>query len=143
LHVLGAIERAQLPRDYFVAIGRALRRARLYGNAIVTMLGTVGHPDMAAEVADLLARLQGAEWVLSIAVFGDEVVLSLRATRPELNAGQVIQQLVAGGGSAGGHGTAAGGRIRFSGSPTSAQNRFARRFAEIMGFSPSDGKPLI
>lgn len=143
LPALGAIERAQLSRDYFVVMSRALRRARLYGDAVVTILGTVGHPDMAAEVADLLARLQGAEWVLSIAVFGEEVILSLRATRPELNAGQVIQQLVAGGGSAGGHGTAAGGRVRFSGSPALAQKRIAQRFAEIMGFSPSDGKPLI
>ncbi|MDH7490256.1 MAG: DHHA1 domain-containing protein [Anaerolineae bacterium] len=143
LPALGAIERAQLSRDYFVVMSRALRRARLYGNAVVTMLGTVGHADMAAEVADLLARLQGAEWVLSIAVFGDEVILSLRTTDPELNAGQVIQRLVAGSGSAGGHGTAAGGRIRFSGSPASAQKRVAQRFAEIMGFSSADAKPLI
>lgn len=143
LHTLGAIERAQLSRDYFAVMGRALRRARLYGNVVVTTLGSIGHPDMAAEVADLLARLQGAVWVLSIAIFGDEVVLSLRTTSPDLNAGEVIQRLVAGSGSAGGHGPAAGGRIRFSGSPASAQNRLAKRFAEIMGFSPSDGRPLI
>lgn len=143
LPALGAIERAQLPRDYFVVMGRALRRARVYGNVVVTTLGEVGHPDMAAEVADLLARLRGAEWVLSIAVFKDEVVLSLRTPNPSLNAGHVIQQLVAGSGSAGGHGAAAGGRIRFSGSPASAQKRIVRRFAEILGFSPLDGMPLV
>ncbi len=143
LPALGAIERAQLSRDYFAVMGRALRRARLYGDVIVTTLGEVGHPDMAAEVADLLARLRGAEWVLSIAVFGDEVILSLRTTNPSLNAGQLIQRLVAGSGSAGGHGTAAGGRLRFTGSPTSAQNRIVKRFAEIMGFSPLGGVPLI
>lgn len=143
LHMLAAIERAQLSRDYFVVMGRALRRARLYGNTVVTTLGEVGHPDMAAEVADLLARLQGAEWVLSIAVSREEVVLSLRTTNPDLNAGQVIQRLVAGSGSAGGHGMAAGGRIRFTGSPTAAQNRIVKRFAEIMGFSLSEGVPLV
>lgn len=143
LPVLGAIERAQLPRDYFVVMGRALRRARLYGNVVVTTLGEVGHPDMTAEVADLLARLRGAEWVLSIALFGTEVILSLRATNPNLNAGRLIQQLVGESGSAGGHGMAAGGRVRFTGSAASAQTRIIRRLAEIMGFSPSGGTRLI
>lgn len=143
LPALGAIERAQLSRDYFGAMQRALRRARVYGDVVITTLGIVQHPDMAAEVADLLARLQGVTWVLSIAISGDEVILSLRASDPGLNAGQVIQRLVAGDGSAGGHGQAAGGRVRLNGSPTSAQNRIARRFAQILGFSFSDGEPLI
>lgn len=143
LAALGAIERAQLSRDYFGAMQRALRRARVYGDVVITTLGVVQHPDMAAEVADLLARLQGITWVLSIAISGNEVILSLRAGDPGLNAGRVIQRLVAGQGSAGGHGQAAGGRVHLNGNPTSAQNRIARRFAEIMGFSFSDGEPLI
>ncbi len=143
LPMLGAIERAQLPPTYFLAMGRALGRARLCGDILVTTLGRVQHPDMAAEVADLLARLQGVAWVLSMAVFGTEIVLSLRATNSNLDAGRVIQELVAGSGSAGGHEYAAGGRLRFTGSATAAQKRLLRRFEQLMGISLADGKPLV
>lgn len=143
LPTLGAIERAQLPLAYFAAMGRALRRARLCGNIVVTTLGSVQHPDMAAEVADLLARLQGVGWVLSIAVFGNDIILSLRATEPNLNAGRVIQELVADSGSAGGHEYAAGGRLHITGSAAAAQKRLLQRFEQLMSISLAEGKPLI
>jgi len=143
LPTLGTIERAQLSLAYFAAMGRALHRARICGNVVVTTLGKVQHPDMAAEVADLLARLHGVAWVLSIAVFGNEIILSLRATNSNLNAGRVIQELVAGSGSAGGHEYAAGGRLHFTGSAAAAQKRLLQRFEQLMGISLADGKPLI
>jgi nanoRNase/pAp phosphatase (c-di-AMP/oligoRNAs hydrolase) len=43
--------------------------------------------------------------------YNDEAILSLRTTSVLLNAGEIIRRLVAGKGTAGGHGMMAGGKL--------------------------------
>ena len=68
-------------------------------------------PEVVAEMADYLIRLEGIETVLSMGHYNDQMVLSVRTTSHLLNAGEIIKRLVAGRGVGGGHGMMAGGLL--------------------------------
>jgi len=108
---IASIQRARVPRDYFRAFQIAIENARVYGRIVVTDLGRVESPDMVAEIADFLLRLEGTDWSACLGHFDDALVLSLRTSDPEAHAGEVIRRVVAGLGRAGGHGMMAGGRV--------------------------------
>ena len=64
---LAKIENARVPREYFRVFREAIDHAALYDHkVVVSLLGDVQYPDMVAEVADFLLRLEGAEWSAAI-----------------------------------------------------------------------------
>ena len=105
------IQRAAVPRDYFRVFQVAIENARVYGDTVITDVFEVDSPDMVAEIADLMLRLEGAEWAACLGQHKDAIVLSLRTSKADAHAGEVIRQVVADLGRAGGHGTMAGGRM--------------------------------
>ncbi|QEM70027.1 phosphoesterase [Geobacter sp. FeAm09] len=109
--ILYEITHPKLPVEYFLAIHNGLENTLIYGKLLVVNLMAICFPEMVAEVADYLIRLEGAETVLSMGHYNDGVILSLRTTDSLLNAGETIKRLVAGRGTAGGHGTMAGGKL--------------------------------
>jgi nanoRNase/pAp phosphatase (c-di-AMP/oligoRNAs hydrolase) len=110
-HILYRITHPSLPQGYFARVNIALESARIYGDVLVFNLRQVDHPEIVAEMADFLLRAEGVELVLGLGEFAGEGVLSMRTSDPTVNAGQLIQQVTAGYGSAGGHGQVAGGQI--------------------------------
>ena len=92
-------------------VNSALESARIYDDTLVFNLGRVDHPEIVAEMADLLLRAEGVELVLGIGESAGEGVLSLRTSNLSVNAGTLIQQITAGFGSSGGHGLVAGGQL--------------------------------
>jgi nanoRNase/pAp phosphatase (c-di-AMP/oligoRNAs hydrolase) len=108
---LGEIERAQVPADYFRNFAAALRAARIYDGVLVSYIGVMGYPDLAAEVADLLLRLQGVVWVICMGVHREELIIAVRTRNRQGGAGHLVRQIVAERGTAGGHGAMAGGQI--------------------------------
>lgn len=108
--LLNSITRPRLPRDYFIALHNALEHALIYGNVLIATL-KVQFPEVVAELADLLLRLEGMETVLCMGHYNVEMILSIRTSSEEINAGELIRSLVAGIGSAGGHGMMAGGKV--------------------------------
>jgi nanoRNase/pAp phosphatase (c-di-AMP/oligoRNAs hydrolase) len=106
---LARIQRPSLPRSYFNVLNRSLLSAATYKNVVVARLGVVDVPELAAEVADLLVRLERITWSLCMAKHGDRLVLSIRTTNVKARAGRVIQRLVGRRGRAGGHSMMAGG----------------------------------
>jgi nanoRNase/pAp phosphatase (c-di-AMP/oligoRNAs hydrolase) len=109
--LLNSITRPRLPHEYFVALHSALENATIYGSVLVAELKEVQFPELVAELADLLLRLEGMEVVLSMGYYSREMILSIRTSREDLNAGELIRKLVAGIGTAGGHGMMAGGKV--------------------------------
>jgi nanoRNase/pAp phosphatase (c-di-AMP/oligoRNAs hydrolase) len=108
---LAKIENARVPRVYFRAFHEAIERAVIYDRVVVSSLPVVQYPDMVAEVADFLLRLDEAEWACAMGVFGDNLHVSLRTTERDVNAGDILQRVL-GSESAGGHDMTAGGRVR-------------------------------
>jgi nanoRNase/pAp phosphatase (c-di-AMP/oligoRNAs hydrolase) len=140
---LSKVELASLSREYFRAFNRGLHATRLYDKAIVTRLGPMEQPDFAAEMADILIRLQGVQAVLCLGQHGDTLQLSLRTGSLGQDAGLIIQKVVVPPGKAGGHGTMAGGQVPLAGQeiePLLAD--IEHRFLAVMG-ETGEGVDLI
>lgn len=110
-----AIQRAQVPREYFRVFAQALRGADVYGGAVAAHLGETYRPDMPAEMADVLLRLEGTRWVICSGFHRDTLFLSFRSLRASPSAGQLAQAVVGELGLAGGHGSAGGGQVPLKG----------------------------
>jgi nanoRNase/pAp phosphatase (c-di-AMP/oligoRNAs hydrolase) len=145
VEVLVEIERAQVPTDYFAKLDAALHTARVYDNLIVSYVGPVRHPDLPAEMADLLLRLQGMLWAICIGVYRDELILAVRSQSRRIGAGQLVRAIVGHEGTAGGHGTMAGGHVPLRGqSPEGMADQLGQRARQHLGISEATrSKQLI
>ncbi|NQU42993.1 DHH family phosphoesterase, partial [bacterium] len=93
----------------------ALRNAGVYDPCcIITSMGEIGVPDIVGEMADLLLRDEETEWSLVYGFYDGQMLLSLRTADREGDAGRVIQRIVHGLGTGGGHRAMAGGQVRIS-----------------------------
>ncbi|WP_243373905.1 DHH family phosphoesterase [Geotalea sp. SG265] len=101
----------KLPVEYFLSLNNALKHTRIYGEVLVTNLRSVVFPEIVAELADFLLRLEKIKTVLCIGHYNKEMILSMRTIRHDTNVGEIIKKLVEGMGTAGGHGMMAGGKV--------------------------------
>jgi nanoRNase/pAp phosphatase (c-di-AMP/oligoRNAs hydrolase) len=141
---LAKIENARVPRIYFRAFRDAIERAVIYDRVVVSILPEVQYPDMVAEVADFLLRLDEVEWACAIGGFRDNLHVSLRTTERDVNAGDILQRVL-GSESAGGHDMTAGGRVRID--PTLPEGAAAAavrdRLLALLGSAPSTPRSLV
>ena len=118
---LSRVEHAVLPRAWFAMVDQAIDGTAIYGEVAVTRLGEVASPDMVAQFADLIVRLEGIGWVLAIGRYRRDLLLSIRTNHRLANAGRVIGRIVGTDGTAGGHDMIAGGKLSgFAGTPVQA-----------------------
>lgn len=112
---LAEIERAQVPASYFKSFATAIQAARVYDRVVLCYIGPMNYPDQAAEIADILSRLEGVQWVLCMGAFNDSLILAVRSRSRRAGAGQLVRAVVGDLGMAGGHGTMAGGHVPLHG----------------------------
>jgi len=140
---LSKVELASLNREYFRAFNRGLHATRIYGQVVVCRLGRMEQPDFAAEMADILIRLQGAHAALCMGQHENTLQISLRTEPLGRDAGHIIQQVIVSPGKAGGHGTMAGGQVPLEGRDVeSLLTKIEKRFLAIMGETGA-GEALI
>jgi nanoRNase/pAp phosphatase (c-di-AMP/oligoRNAs hydrolase) len=137
----------KVPRAHFDALDRALRSAEVVGNLVAVNLGTLGYPDLVAEIADLLLSYEGAKMVLCIGEYQHNAYLSLRTEVDNARAGAVMRHIVGHDGAAGGHGTMAGARLQAT-LATAAElestfREMVRRLAEALGIPAESSEPLL
>jgi nanoRNase/pAp phosphatase (c-di-AMP/oligoRNAs hydrolase) len=139
------IEYAQVPLSYFKNFAAALQAARIYDQVVVSYVGAMAYPDMAAEIADLMLRLEGIEWVICLGVYQNKLVLAIRTRSPEGRAGLLARTIVGDQGSAGGHGLMAGGQIPLAGrDPKGLAGRLTQRILRHLDLPPeARGEMLI
>ena len=136
------IEQAGLSQTYFRAFSRGLQAARVYTRSVVADLGMMHRPDIAAEIADLLIRLDKAQAVLCLGLHEKTLHLSIRTEPMGQDAGLLVQQVIVPPGKAGGHGTMAGGQVPLAGQEVShLVSEIVRRFLKVMR-EKGKGKPL-
>lgn len=128
------IEQAGLSQEYFQAFSQGLHAAQVYDQSIVADLGMMHRPDLAAEMADLLIRLDKAKAVLCLGMHSQTLHLSIRTEPLGQDAGLLVQKVIVPPGKAGGHGTMAGGQVALLGEDAKRLvNEITRRFLEVMG----------
>jgi nanoRNase/pAp phosphatase (c-di-AMP/oligoRNAs hydrolase) len=139
------IERAQVPAEYFESFARALHSTRLYDGVVVTDLGPMHYPDLAAEMADLLSRLQEARWVICLGTFRDNLVLAVRSRSQRQGAGKLARVMVGERGTAGGHGTYAGGQVLIGDDQLEdLKSRLVKRALDFLELAPETApRPLL
>jgi nanoRNase/pAp phosphatase (c-di-AMP/oligoRNAs hydrolase) len=139
------IERAQVPPEYFKSLTATLQAARRYDNVVISYVGQIGYPDLAAEMADLLLRLEGTRWVVCMGVYQDSLILAARTRSRRGGAGQLVRAMVGARGMAGGHGTMAGGQVQLQGEdPTQLAREFSQRALQFLQIPPEIvGMPII
>jgi nanoRNase/pAp phosphatase (c-di-AMP/oligoRNAs hydrolase) len=115
IEALVEIERAQVPASYFRSYVTAIQAARVYGPVVLAYIGGMSYPDQAAEIADLLSRLEGVQWVMCMGAYNDTLILAVRSRSRRTGAGQLVRAVVGNLGMAGGHGTMAGGQVPLRG----------------------------
>lgn len=108
---LAAIHAPDVPLEYFQALRAALNNIRIYGDVVLCTLGRTTNPEMVAEVADLLKRLEGKRAVFCGGLVGDRYQVSVRTEPDGIDAYTLIRGALGGEGSFGGHGAVAGGSI--------------------------------
>jgi nanoRNase/pAp phosphatase (c-di-AMP/oligoRNAs hydrolase) len=146
VEALAEIEYAQVPADYFKSYDVTLHATRVYDGVVICNMGPMDYPDLAAEMADLLLRLEGARWVICMGVYKGDLILAVRArSSQQSGAEKLVQEIVRDRGTAGGHGTIAGGRVPLQGKdPEQVALRFGRRALQYLKVAPETaGKPLI
>jgi len=143
---LSRIQTASVPRTYFRVIQLAIESAKVYGHAVLTDLQRVRHPDLVAEIADFLLRLEEVDWSCCMARHEDQLVLSLRTSDPDAHAGSIIRQVVRDMGAAGGHGMIAGGRVELgSTSYSEVAETVRQRLLDALDIDENErsGEPLV
>lgn len=139
------IENAEVSPGYFRSLTHAMETACIYNGVVFAYLGETDYPDLAAEVADLLLRLEGVEWVVCMGVFEEQLYISVRARAESADADKVAQAIVGDAGSAGGRNTLAGGQLPLNGAdPESAVQQIMKRTLEHLQIPSSvEAKPLV
>lgn len=110
------VEQSGLSLDYFEAFHKGLMNAEIVGRTITTFLGEMHRPDLVAEMADLLVRLEEVHAAFCLGLYRGTLYFSLRTGYVEEDAGLLVQQIIIPPGKAGGHGTIAGGQYPLDGS---------------------------
>jgi len=142
---LAKIENARVPREYFRVFREGIERATLYDRVVVSILGEVQYPDMVAELADFLLRLDQVEWAAAMGTFGTCLHVSVRTTDRDVNAGDLLQRVL-GSKVAGGHDMIAGGRIAVGEDPAAHERAAAMvrdRLLAALGVDAAHGQPLV
>ncbi len=141
--ILHKVQTAGLAQEYYQAFYQGMQDSRVYGKAIISYLGNMHRPDLAAELADLLFRYDNVHAALCSGVYKQNIHFSLRTGLFDQDAGILVQSVIFPPGTAGGHGIMAGGQIPLDGGdPKRLVHNLERRFLDSVG-ELSTSKPLL
>lgn len=145
VEAVASIETARVPSNYFKSFDVALRAAQIYNGIVISYIGPMSYPDLAAEMADLLLRLEESKWVLCMGFYQDTFILSVRTRRQSNRAGHFVRMIIGPNGTAGGHGTMAGGQIPLNGqSPAQIAAELTAEALRHLDLPPDfSSRPLI
>lgn len=144
---LASIENPRIPRSYYQKFAEGITNSIQYGDVIISPMEKLNNPDIAAEMADFLLRMENVHWTLCLGEYKEELVMSVRTSRKGWWAGRVALKVVRGLGTGGGHEKAAGGRVNLTGlSPEERQelqDKIIERFLKAVGTHEEKEKRLL
>lgn len=136
----------KLSHSYFQMLARGLIRAKYYRNLMALNLEDVDHPEIVAELADILLRRKHTTWVLCTGRYQEQLFISIRSSNPNARAGKLISRLVKNKKDSGGHDTFAGGKISIAKMEQqqiqAIESGLMTDFAKKLGYAQADWKFL-
>ncbi len=108
---LARIRRAPVPVEYFAAMRESLSNAVIAGKTVIVLIRDAPSPDMFAEVADMMLRLDIVRTAVCYGPVGDTIFLSMRAGDARGNLAERMKRVVSHIGTGGGHRSMAGGQV--------------------------------
>ena len=145
--LLAEIQNPKLPRLYFEHLRRAMERAYIYDRVVISDIGQDARPEMVAEAADLLLRLENVDWSVCNGEYDGDFFISVRTSVPSANAGELVRKVVDGLGPAGGHDALAAATIHNA--PKSVEeleklkSRLTARFLSMLGAKHAPAVKLL
>lgn len=131
--ILSQIENPDLDRDFFETITRAYQGLEFSGPYGWCNLGKITRPDIVAEMADLLIRINDVEWMLCMGYLRNVLYFSIRTKNVKAEAGNVARKILANEkGSAGGHGQMAAGKVEYGAESDELLTRMKKRYLQIL-----------
>ncbi len=109
--VLSEIENPPLPRYYYEELLLGLDSVLVYADSAVCFLPRITAPEIVGEMADLLIRCDGLQYVLCGARIGDDFLFSARSKGDKHTSLTLLNPVLRGLGHFGGHLHRAGGKI--------------------------------
>jgi nanoRNase/pAp phosphatase (c-di-AMP/oligoRNAs hydrolase) len=145
VEALADIERAQVPAEYFLRLDASLHSALVYDHVVISYAGRMQRPDLPAEMADLLLRLEGVQWAICMGNYEDDLILAIRTRNRQGGAGSLVQKIVGDLGAAGGHGLMAGGNVSLHGQdPQQMAREIGGRMLRLLQVpAETVGRPLL
>lgn len=144
---LAQIMHPKLPRPYFVALSETLNSTIIYKNLICSNLGDVPNAEIVAEMADFLLRHERMGWALCTGRFKDRLIISVRTTNPNAQAGKLVKALVNDPNTVGGHDKIAGGFIPLNSKGkkelADLEKKLLENFSRQTGNKGAEWKPLL
>jgi nanoRNase/pAp phosphatase (c-di-AMP/oligoRNAs hydrolase) len=144
---ISRIRHARVPAGYFRSLHDAVENARRFGTVVTVPLGVLPYPDMVAEMADLFMKMAGVRWTIASGRHRDTLLLSVRTYDAKGHAGSLVQEAVGDRGSAGGHGTLAGGQVdvsqRSEEDVAALQDELIRDLLASLGVADEPARPLV
>ncbi len=149
LKILGQIRNAALPRAYYGTLEEAVRNTLTYGRVSWTHLRAVSQPEIVAEIADLLVRMERITWAFCTAFSENRLLISLRSELAHASCARVLRSAIGPKeGSAGGHGQTAAGYMDVAGLSEAERDQrreqlVNRLILAIEGRAVETAKPLV
>lgn len=144
--LLARVEQAPFSRGYFTLLDQAFRSTRIYGKLAVTEMGEIPYPDVPAEIADLILRIDEVYWAFVMGRYRNHLHFSIRSEYRRAHAGRLLRRVVGPIGRAGGHGMMAGGYIdleHLDCAPAVMEHRITSRLRKALGVAGRRGTPLL
>jgi nanoRNase/pAp phosphatase (c-di-AMP/oligoRNAs hydrolase) len=144
---LAQIRNARLPLSYFSTLVQALLNTFVYDRLVLSFAGEMAQPEMAAEIADFLIRLNEVDWACCCGLYQDHLVLSMRCTSASGKAGMLLHEAIDGLGRAGGHDRRAGGSIPLPSTAPSAieamRAQVRKRLLQVLKIDEQRGQRIV
>ena len=145
--LLSNIENARVSREYFNIIHSAMEHCVVYDEVVIAEIESVSSPDIVAEVADLLMRLDKITWGFSIGSYNGDILISARTIDRANDVGSLMRKAVGDLGAAGGHEMMAGAKISVKDKTPHQKKRLIKqllqRVLELTGNESAKGENLI
>lgn len=145
--LIAQIRNARLPHSHFECMLQAMQSSFIYDRLIISWVDQLPQPEQAAEVVDFMIRFEKVDWAVCGGVYGDKLILSVRAAIEHAHAGEILRQVVGKLGRAGGHERRAGGCIKLTSTAPSAieelQAELRRRFLKAFRIDDTRGQRLV